>query len=205
MMAQVQQVLLTAHRECVSAICEALTAKDIGQGVNNSVNAPPRPAVAPVVNDNVNEGSNTIQKSPEPEDEFADMNDVHQQNNLANELIQQQDVSLGNNKGHEVNMTSLENSHAADATMENMEGQDEETIVQGMAQPIHVVADNNNGQYQVNTAQGTPVPDDAPQPPLQTPCKRPFFNIPMMVLLIHTNNLQLANLCPLLQLQMMSL
>jgi hypothetical protein len=76
MMTQVQQVLLMAHRECIFVIREALTANDIGQGVNNSVNTSPRTAEAPVVNDNVKEGSNTVQKIPQQEDEFANMNDV---------------------------------------------------------------------------------------------------------------------------------
>jgi hypothetical protein len=55
MMTQVQQALFMAHRECISAIREALTSKDIAQGVNNSANAPPSPLVPPVVNDNVND------------------------------------------------------------------------------------------------------------------------------------------------------
>jgi hypothetical protein len=72
-------------------------------------------------------------------------------------------------------MTAQEDSHAADATMDNMEGQDEETIVQGMAQPVYAAADNNDIQYQVNTAQGTPHPDDAPEPPQQPPCNSHLF------------------------------
>jgi hypothetical protein len=106
MMTQAQQVLLTTHRECIYVIHEALTANDIRQGVNNSVNMPPCPVEALVVNDNVKEGSNTVQKIPQQEDEFANMNDVQQQNNSANEPIHQQDVSLGNNEGHEVTMTA---------------------------------------------------------------------------------------------------
>jgi Mg2+ and Co2+ transporter CorA len=78
MMTQAQQVILTAHRECISAIRAMLTTNDIGQGVNNSVNTSPRPAKAPVVNDNANEGSNTVQKIPQQEDEIANMNDVQQ-------------------------------------------------------------------------------------------------------------------------------
>jgi hypothetical protein len=72
MMTQVQQALLMAHRECTSAIWEALTGKDIAQGVNNSSNAPPSPPIPPVVNDNVK--------------------DVQGQNNIINEPIQQRDV-----------------------------------------------------------------------------------------------------------------
>jgi hypothetical protein len=36
--------------------------------------------------------------------------------------------------------------------MDNMDEQDEETIVQGMAQPVHAAVDNNDIQHQVNTA-----------------------------------------------------
>jgi hypothetical protein len=53
MMTQSQQVLLMAHRECISAIRAALTAKDIAHGVDNSVSTPPRPAKTPVVDANV--------------------------------------------------------------------------------------------------------------------------------------------------------
>jgi hypothetical protein len=42
MMTQAQQVLLTTHRVCIFAIHAMLTANDIGQGVNNSVNTSPR-------------------------------------------------------------------------------------------------------------------------------------------------------------------
>jgi hypothetical protein len=69
MMTQAQQALLTTHTECISAIWEVLTGKDIAQGVNNSANAPPSPPIPPVVNDNVK--------------------DVQGQNNIINEPIQQ--------------------------------------------------------------------------------------------------------------------
>jgi hypothetical protein len=95
------------------------------------------------VTDNANEGINIVQKIPHQEDEIANMNDVQQQNNLANEPIHQQDVSLANNEGHEVTMTAQEGWHAADATTD-MEGHAEEMIVQGMAQPVHAAADNND-------------------------------------------------------------
>jgi hypothetical protein len=69
MMTQVQQALLKAYRECIYAIREALTTKDIAQGVNSPANVPPHPPIPPVVNDNVN--------------------DVQEQNDLTNEPIQQ--------------------------------------------------------------------------------------------------------------------
>jgi hypothetical protein len=53
-------------------------------------------------------------------------------------------------------MTTQEDSHTTDATTNNMEGHDEEMIIQGMAQPVHAAADNNDIQHQVNTTQGTP-------------------------------------------------
>jgi hypothetical protein len=116
MMTQVQHALLTTHRECIYAIREALTAKDIAQGVNNPANVSSHPHVPPVINDNVN--------------------DVHEQNDLTNEPIRQRGVSLGSNKGHEVNVNEQETSHAPDATMVNTEGQDEENTEQGIPEPV---------------------------------------------------------------------
>jgi hypothetical protein len=52
MMTQAQQVLLTAHRKCIFAICAALTANDIAHGVDNSVNMLPHPAETLVVDVN---------------------------------------------------------------------------------------------------------------------------------------------------------
>jgi hypothetical protein len=156
MMTRAQQALLTAHRECISTIREALTGKDIAQGVNNSANTMSSPPVPPVVNDNVK--------------------DVQGQNNIINVPIQQRHVSLRTNKGHEVNMNEQDDSHEPDATTVNMEGQDEETIAQGMAQPVHSAMDYNDIQHQVNTVQGTPEPAEAPEPPLQAPCKWHLFS-----------------------------
>jgi hypothetical protein len=115
MMTQVQHALLTTQKECIYAIREALTAKDIAQGVNNPANAPPHPPIPPVVNDNVN--------------------GVQEQNNLTNEPIQQRDISLRTNKGHEVTMNEHEDSHAPDATTVIMEGQDVENTEQGIPEP----------------------------------------------------------------------
>jgi hypothetical protein len=115
MMTQVQQALLMTHRECIYAIREALTAKDIAHGVNNPTNVQPHPPIPTVVNDNVN--------------------DVQEQNDLTNEPIQQRDISLHTNKGHEVNMNEQEDSHAPAATTVIMEGQDVENTEQGIPEP----------------------------------------------------------------------